>query len=83
MSKSQATESLNARFIDELPNKNEKIIDRYLRQISREIGREAKSIGITKARQNANAKYGKFWRERLISKKIYNSRNIFCKISYY
>jgi hypothetical protein len=74
---------LCAVFIDELPKTNEKIIDKYLCQISREIGKEAKTIGISKARQNANIKYGKFWRERLNAKKIYNSPNPFGKMSYF
>ncbi len=74
---------LCAVFIDELPNTNEKIIDKYLRTISKEIAKEAKVIGIQKARQNANIKYGKFWRERLTMKKIYNSPNPFGKMSYW
>lgn len=69
-------------FINELPNTNEKIIDKYLRIISNEITKEAKVIGIQKARQNANIKYGKFWRERLTMKKIYNTPNPFGKMSY-
>jgi len=94
MNKEQNVEGLNvspaiakpmlcAVFIDELPMTNEKVIYKYLRQISREIGKEAKVIGITKARQNANVKYGKFWRERLTIKKIYNSPNPFGKMSYF
>jgi len=66
---------LCAIFIDELPKTNEKEIDNFLFQISQEIREQAKLIGITKARQNANIKYGKFWRERLCSKKIYNNHN--------
>ncbi len=74
---------LCAVFIDELPNTNEKIILKYLKIISREISKEAKLVGINKARQNANLKYGKFWRERLTIKKIYNSPNPFGKMSYW
>ena len=36
-----------------------------------------------KAREEINKKYGKFWRERLNMKKIYNSPNPFGKMSYY
>lgn len=78
-----ANHLLCAVFIDELPNTNEKIIDKYLRTISKEIAKEAKVLGIQKARQNANIKYGKFWRERLSNKKIYNSQNPFGKMSYW
>jgi hypothetical protein len=74
---------LCAVFIDELPNTNEKVIDKYLRTISKEIAKEAKVLGIQKARQNANIKYGKFWRERLTMKKIYNTPNPFGKMSYW
>jgi hypothetical protein len=70
-------------FIDNLPNTDEKIIDKYTRYISKEIAKEALLIGIQKARQNANKKYGKFWRERLNFKKIYTSSNPFGKMSYY
>lgn len=73
---------LCAAFIENLPNTNEKIIDKYLRIISREIGKEAKIIGIGKARQNANIKYGKGWRETLTMKKIYNHKNSSDKMSY-
>lgn len=73
---------LCAAFIENLPNTNEKIIDKYLRIISREIDKEAKVIGIGKARQNANIKYGKGWRETLIMKKIYNRKNPFDKMFY-
>ena len=74
---------LCAVFIDELPNTAEKIIVKYLRIISKEIGKDAKVIGLQKARQNANIKYGKFWRERLTMKKIYSSPNPFGKMSYW
>ena len=74
---------LCAVFIDGLSNTNEKVIDKYLKTISKEIGKEAKIIGIGKARQNANLKYGKFWRDRLTIKKIYNSPNPFGKMSYW
>jgi hypothetical protein len=70
-------------FIDALPNTDEKIIDKYLRTISKEIAQDAKILGIGNARQNANIKYGKFWRSRLTIKKIYNSPNPFGKMSYY
>lgn len=73
---------LCAAFIDELPNTNEKIIDKYLRAISKEIGNNAKAVGLQKARENANIKYGKFWRERLTMKKIYSNRSSFGKMSY-
>jgi len=76
-------ELLSSVFIDELPYTNEKIILRYLKIISLEISKEAKLVGIDKARQNANLKYGKFWRERLTIKKIYNSPNPFGKMSYW
>ena len=70
-------------FIDSLHNTDEKIIDKYLRTISKEIAQDAKTLGLGKARQKANIKYGKFWRSRLTIKKIYNSPNPFGKMSYY
>jgi len=70
-------------FIDELPYTDERIIDKYLRTISKEIAIEAKINGISIARKNANLKYGKGWRSRLTIKKIYNSPNPFGKMSYY
>lgn len=73
---------LTIEFIDNIPYTNEKVIDKYLRTISKEIGKDAKVLGIQKARQNANIKYGKFWRERLTMKKIYNTKNPFGKMSY-
>ena len=77
------TAIINKEFIDNLKPTNEKIIDKYLKAISKEISNETKLIGINKARQSANIKFGKFWRERLNSKKVYNSVNPFGKISYY
>lgn len=74
---------LCAVFIDELPNTPEKVILKYLKTISREIAKDAKVIGLDKSRQKANLKYGKFWRERLTIKKIYDSPNPFGKMSYW
>ena len=74
---------LNADFIDSLSNTPEKTINKYLKTISKEISKEAKVLGIDKARQNANVKYGKFWRDRLTIKKIYSSPNPFGKMSYW
>jgi hypothetical protein len=65
---------IDAAFIDNLPNSPEKVIDGYSIAISNEIAAEAKQTGIDKARQNANIKYGKFWRERLAFKKIYSKK---------
>lgn len=77
-------------FINELPNTDEKIIDKYTKQISKELyhlSKEFEANGDTNAHVNArceiNKKYGKFWRERLNTKKIYNSQNPFGKMSYY
>ena len=76
-------------FINNLPNTNEKIIDKYIKQISTELyhlSKDFEAKGDTNAHVNArceiNKKYGKFWRERLNSKKIYNSPNPFGKMSY-
>ena len=73
-------------FIDALPHTNEKIIDKYTKQISTELyhlSKEFEANGDTNAHVNArceiNKKYGKFWRERLNVKKIYT----FGKMSYY
>ena len=59
-------------FIDALPNTDEKIIDKYTKQISTELyhlSKEFEANGDTNAHVNArceiNKKYGKFWRERL------------------
>ena len=77
-------------FITNLPYTNEKIIDKYTKQISTELyhlSKEFEAAGDTNAHVNArceiNKKYGKFWRERLDIKKIYNSPNPFGKMSYY
>jgi hypothetical protein len=77
-------------FIDALPHTDEKIIDKYTKQISTELynlSKELEANGDTNAHVNArceiNKKYGKFWRERLDMKKIYNSKNPFGKMSYY
>ena len=77
-------------FIDALPHTDEKIIDKYTKQISTELyhlSKELEAKGDTNAHVNArceiNKKYGKFWRERLNVKKIYNSKNLFGKMSYY
>lgn len=81
---------LSEEFIDNLPLTNEKIIDKYTKQISTELyhlSKEFEANGDTNAHVNArceiNKKYGKFWRERLNLKKIYNSPNPFGKMSYY
>lgn len=73
MTKQYQLIELNESIIDNLPKLNEKIINKYQQQISREIKVESETLGIQKARQNANLKYGKFWRDRLEEKKIYNS----------
>ena len=77
-------------FIDALPHTDEKIIDKYTKQISTELyhlSKELEAKGDTNAHVNArceiNKKYGKFWRERLNVKKIYNSKKPFGKMSYY
>ena len=77
-------------FIDALPYTDENIINKYTKQISTELynlSKEFESNGDTNAHVNArceiNKKYGKFWRERLNFKKIYNSPNPFGKMSYY
>ena len=66
-------------FIDTLQYTDEKIIDKYTKQISTELynlSKELEAKGDTNAHVNArceiNKKYGKFWRERLNIKKIYN-----------
>jgi hypothetical protein len=81
---------LSEEFIDNLPPTNEKIIDKYTKRISTELyhlSKEFEANGDTNAHVNArceiNKKYGKFWRERLNVKKIYNSPNPFGKMSYY
>lgn len=77
-------------FIEALPYTDEKIIDKYTKQISTELyhlSKEFEANGDKNAHVNArceiNKKYGKFWRERLNMKKIYNSPNPFGKMSYY
>jgi hypothetical protein len=78
------TEILSKEFIDNLLCTDAKIIDGYINVISKEIAEEAKVLGINKARQNANLKYGKFWRERLAIKRINGSeQNNKWKLSYY
>jgi len=81
---------LSKSFIDELQYTDEKIIDRYSRQISnelRELSKELEANGDKNPHVNArceiNKKYGKFWRERLTLKKVYNSTNQFGNMSYY
>ena len=77
-------------FIDALPNTDEKIINKWSKQISRELVKLSKEFQAkeepdyhNKARCEINKKYGKFWRERLNMKKIYNCKNPFGKMSYY
>jgi len=76
------TLELTKEFIDNLPKTDEHIITKYQKQISNEIALNGKLIGFNKARQQANLKYGKFWRDRLESKKIYK-KDHFKRISYY
>lgn len=78
----KSTLELNEKFINELPKTDEKIIDRYTKYISNQISKDAKLMGIQKARQKANIKFGKFWRERLKSKIIYTG-NPFGQMFYY
>ena len=80
----------NSESINNLPNTDEKIINKYIKQISTKLyhlSKDFEAKGDTNSHINArheiNKKYGKFWRERLNSKKIYNSPNPFGKISYY
>lgn len=73
---------LNEQFINDLPNTDEKIITKYQKFISNGIARMAKEIGIQKARQQANLKYGKGWRETLEFKKIFDCKNSH-RMSYY
>lgn len=63
--------TLDQLFIDELPKTHHKIINEYLHIISSEIAKKASIFGIQKAREEANKKYGKFWRERLNNKKSF------------
>lgn len=74
---------LSKEFIDNLSYTDEKIIDKYIKSISKEIAKNAELYcNIQEARKQANLKYGKQWRERLTMKKIYNT-NPFGKMSYY
>ena len=75
-------QELNKDFIDNLPNTSESIINEYQKFISNEIKTNSISMGIQKARQEANKKYGKFWRERLNVKKIY-AHNSFGEMGHY
>lgn len=70
---------LNSKGIDDMPYKPEKEIDKIIKSISKElkeISNRNKSQGIKdyhgQAQAEINRKYGKFWRERLDMKKIYN-----------
>lgn len=73
---------LNEKFISELPHSPEKVIDKYQKIISKEIKNNAEELGIQKARQLANIKYGKWWRTTLELKKIY-TKDPFGRMSYY
>lgn len=73
---------LSNQFIEDLPHTEEKIIEQYQRQISKEISNNAKEVGIQESRRLANLKYGKFWRERLEFKKIFKG-SPFGKMSYH
>ena len=80
----------NAEDIENLPYTDENIIDKYCKKISKELvvlSKEFEKNGEkdyhNKARCEINKKYGKFWRESLTSKKIYNSPNPFGKMSYF
>lgn len=70
---------LDSNGIDKMPNKPEEEIDKILISISKELkdlSKKKESKGIKnhheEARAEINKKYGKWWRERLQEKKIYN-----------
>jgi hypothetical protein len=67
---------LNSEFINNLPYTDERIINKYIKLISKElvtISNNLKEKGDknyhNNAREQINKKYGKFWRDNLISKK--------------
>ena len=64
--------------IDELEKDSEFVIDRYIKQISKEVKETSDKLKQQghpnyhiEARHIINLKYGKWWRERLELKKIY------------
>lgn len=66
---------LNSDFIDNLQDTDEKTRLKYIKYISSQIRKEAEIVGIQKARENANKKYGKFWRDRLNEEITYNKED--------
>lgn len=80
---------LSEQFIDSLPYAKERVINKYIKQIGKEVYELSKKFeanGDTNALINArceiNKRYGKFWRERLNRKKIFDKR-AFSKVPYY
>lgn len=74
---------LNSDFIDNLTGVDECTRLKYIRHISSEIREEAKTVGIQKARENANKKYGKFWRDRLNEELTYDKDGIVISMIYH
>ncbi len=81
--KKKPMDILTKEFIDNLPNTSESIIIEYQKFISNEIKTNSVTMGIQKARQEANKKYGKHWRERLNIKKIYSHGNSLGELGHY
>lgn len=82
-------ENITSEFIDNLPYTKEKIVDKYIAQITKEIYKLAKEFEasgdknpLINARCEINKKYGKYWGERLISKMIY-PKNSFPRMRYF
>lgn len=67
-------EFLTEEFIDNLPFTDEKIINKYIKHISKGIAIKIQNGMLDNtARCEANKLYGKWWRDRLTEKKIYNN----------
>ena len=65
---------LTEEFIDNLPYTDEKIIKQYIKHISKNIAIKIQNgMDDSTARCEANKLYGKWWRDRLTSKMIYNN----------
>jgi len=80
---------LTEEIIDNLPYSKEKVIDKYIAQIGKEVhllSKEFEAKGdkdaLGSARCQINKKYGKWWRDRLVRKKIFH-KNAFDGMLYF
>lgn len=76
---------IDEEFLKNLPRTSEKDVDKILNYIRKKISKRASKLekagdkdGLNTARREANEKYGRGWRECMITRTLYN-RSIFSK----